>query len=268
MKFKIDHDYHIHSHLSFCSEDAEQNAARILEYAKENGLSRVCVTDHYWDEGVAGASGWYKPQNFAHISQIKPLPKCGDVEFLFGCETDMDKFFTVGIPKERFCDFDFIIIPTTHLHMNGFTLDGDCDGKERRAELWVRRLDALLKTPLPFRKVGIAHLACPLIDKKSRADYLSVLDTLKEDDMARLFTKAASLGVGIELNQTDMSFSDGEADTVLRPFRIAKACGCRFYLGSDAHHPREFIKTRDIFTRAIDLLDLKESDKFHVGEEK
>ena len=266
MKFKIDHDYHIHSHLSLCSADAEQNAARILEYAKENGLSRVCVTDHYWDEGVTGASDWYKPQNFAHISQIKPLPKCAGVDFLFGCETDMDKFFTVGIPKERFPDFDFIIVPTTHLHMTGFTVDSGCDGAERRAELWIRRLDALLSAPLPFHKVGIAHLACPLIDKKSRADYLGALNALREDDMAKLFTKAARLGAGIELNQTDMSFNDGEADTVLRPFRIAKACGCRFYLGSDAHHPKEFESTRLVFSRAIDLLDLKESDKFHIGE--
>jgi histidinol phosphatase-like PHP family hydrolase len=45
-------------------------------------------------------------------------------------------------------------------------------------------------------------------------------------------------------------------------FRIAKAQGCRFYLGSDAHHPDELLKARRIFERAIDLLDLRESDKF------
>ena len=47
MKFKIDHDYHIHSGLSECSSCADQTPARMLEYAKEYGLSRICITDHY-----------------------------------------------------------------------------------------------------------------------------------------------------------------------------------------------------------------------------
>ena len=61
-----------------------------------------------------------------------------------------------------------------------------------------------------------------------------------------------------------MSFSDGEADTVLRPFRIAKNQGCKFYLGSDAHHPSDFSNARAVFERAVDMLGLSESDKFHV----
>ena len=43
------------------------------------------------------------------------------MNFLFGCETDINRNLDVGIPKERYDDFDFIIIPTTHLHMCGFT---------------------------------------------------------------------------------------------------------------------------------------------------
>ena len=110
MKFKIDHDYHIHSVISSCSRDPEQTAERILEYAKNAGLSRICITDHYWDRKVPGASKWYEPQDFDHISKILPLPQADGVEFLFGCETEMDKFFTVGMPRERFDDFDFVII--------------------------------------------------------------------------------------------------------------------------------------------------------------
>ena len=53
--------------------------------------------------------------------------------------------------------------------------------------------------------------------------------------MHSLFKKAADLGVGIELNSFDMNFAEEEAETVLRPYRIAKKCGCKFYLGSDAH---------------------------------
>jgi len=38
MKFKVDHDYHIHSFLSSCSHDPEQTPERILAYAKERKL--------------------------------------------------------------------------------------------------------------------------------------------------------------------------------------------------------------------------------------
>lgn len=269
MKFKIDHDYHIHSQLSSCSRDPEQTGERILRLAKERGLTKICLTDHYWDSAVPGASGWYVPQNYEHISRALPLPQNDGIEFLFGCETDMDKFFTVGIPKVRFDDFSFIIIPTTHLHMTGFAISAeDAESNERRAQLWVDRLDALLNMPLPFEKVGIAHLACPLINKKSREDYLEVMSLLPTHELERLFTKAAELGCGIELNQSDMSFSDEEAETILRPFRIAKECGCKFYLGSDAHHPKSFDGGEAIFERAIELLGLCEEDKFHIGAKK
>ena len=109
----------------------------------------------------------------------------------------------------------------------------------------------------------ITHLPTVKVDNRSRENYLKTLSLIPSDEMERLFSKAAELGCGIELNQGDMSFADSEADIVLRSMRIAKACGCKFYLGSDAHRALRFATSRDIFERAIDMLDLKESDKFY-----
>lgn len=263
MRYKIDHDLHIHSGLSSCSSDENQSAERILKYAKDNKLSKICITDHYWDSSVDGASNWYIPQDFEHISKILPLPNADGIDFLFGAESDMDKSCTIGLPLSRFDDFDFVIIPTTHMHMKRFTISAEdycvCD---RVAALWCERLDALLSMPLPFSKIGIAHLACSLMNKSSREDYIKTLDMIPSNELERLFSKAAGLGVGIELNRSDMSFADSEADSVLRMFKIAKSCGCKFYLGSDAHHPEAFLNTTEIFERAITMLDLTENDKF------
>ena len=265
MKYRIDHDYHIHTFLSSCSRDPLQNAQRLLQYAKENDLSSICVTDHYWDSAVEGASSWYAPQNFDHISEIKPLPQADGINFFFGCESDMDKHLHIGLPKSRFADFDFVIIPTTHMHMVGFTVPEEAKTDlARKASLWVSRLDALFAMDLPFEKIGIAHLACGLIHKYDRGEFLSVLDRILETELERVFSKAAVLGCGIELNQSDMTFADAEADTVLRIFRVAKSCGCKFYLGSDAHHPADFADTKAVFTRAVDLLELTENDKFYI----
>jgi histidinol phosphatase-like PHP family hydrolase len=265
MRYKLDHDLHVHSFLSICSKDPEQTTARILKHACDNKLSAVAVTDHYWDCAVPGASKWYEPQDFAHISQAKPLPTVCGVQFLFGCESEMRKDGVIGIPRSRFSDFDFVIIPTTHLHMRGFTIsEQDAASNQRRAEFWVERLDGLLDMDLPFEKVGVAHLACSLIQTSSREEYLNILRSIPESEMQRVFAKASERGVGIELNLHDMSFKQAEADAVLRPFKIAKHQGCRFYLGSDAHHPQEFNTFQEIFERAVGLLGLTEADKYFI----
>ena len=219
------------------------------------------MTNHYWDSDISGANDWYKPQNFEHIRKALPLPQAEEIDFLFGCETDMNKRMTLGIPSSKFDDFDFIIIPPTHLHITGFTIPSEYkDSHEKKAKIWVERLDAVLNMTLPFHKIGFAHLACPLIYMKSREDYLKVLDMIPSEDMERLFSKAAQVGCGIELNQGDMKFSDDEADKVLRMFRIAKECGCKFTFGSDSHTDRGHDTYAFVCQTVSDALGLKEDD--------
>ena len=140
----------------------------------------------------------------------------------------------------------------------------DMANTQSRANAWVKRLDAVLGMDLPFHKVGIAHLTCGLIAPE-RQECLEVLKLIPEEEMKRLFNKAAQLGAGIELNRDDMKFTDQEADVVLRPYRIAKQCGCKFYLGSDAHTNKGLDESKAIFERAVNLLELTEEDKFIIG---
>lgn len=261
MKFQIDHDYHIHSQLSSCSRDPEQSTERILRYAAENGLRDICLADHFWDETVPGASSWYQKQDYAHIRQSLPLPQNENVRFHFGCETEMDKYYTVGISEHVMQELEFVIIPTTHLHMRGFTLREPEDMSiERRAVLYITRLEALLDKKYPAEKVGIAHLACHLIAPDGQ--YLDVLDSISDNVFRGLFEKVAQVGYGVELNMPAVYGSLPEQESAMRPFRIAKECGCKFYLGSDAHHPEEFDGIIENFRGLVELLDLHESDKF------
>lgn len=269
MSFKFDHDYHIHSKVSLCSNDEGQTNERILQYAKDSGLSEIILTDHFWDEkSIAPTTDFYIKQDLAHIKQALPLPQAEGVRFLFGAEVELDKNCTVPMTKETYDELAFVIIPTTHLHMRGLTItEADYDAEDdTRSRLWVSRMDALLSQDLPFHKIGIAHLACPLFDKRSREHYLRALDNIPTEDMERIFAKAAELGVGIELNAGDLSFRDSEENTVLRMFRIAKAQGCKFYCGSDAHHPNALERARSIYERALPRLDLSENDRFYIGE--
>ncbi len=267
MRYLFDHDLHIHSKTSLCSNDPLQTSERILLYAKQNNLKTICLTNHFWDENVKSElTDFYKKQNFAHVIAEKPLPKADGIDFLFGCETELDKNLALGISKENFDKFDFIVIPTTHFHITDFAISESVKTPEQKARCWFERFNAVLDADLPFYKIGFAHLTCALMDS-SRDNYLKILELLDEKSLRSVFTKAAKRGVGIELNSGDMSFSLAEADKVLRPYKIAKEEGCKFYLGSDAHHPFALDGAKAVFERAINMLDLEESDKFTIKKQ-
>ncbi|MBQ8814272.1 MAG: hypothetical protein IJZ85_07250 [Lachnospiraceae bacterium] len=262
ISFLINHDLHIHSQLSSCCGDPEQTTARILRYAEDNDFTDICLTDHYWDEDVPGASKWYMPQNTPHLMKALPLPQSDRVRFRFGCETEMDMRGTIGISEKRMELFDFIIIPTTHLHMAGFTINGDADVAER-ADAWVNRLDSVLNRDLPFEKIGIAHLTCALMAGKRPAfSHIDVLRLISDETMRELFTLAAKREVGIELNFNVAKYDEETLDEMFRPYQIAKACGCKFYLGSDAHGIDQLLAAKENFRRIVARLGLTEEDRF------
>lgn len=236
----------------------------MLQNAKEHSFKEICITDHYWDERVpcnTAVNFWYENQNHAHISKSLPLPQDDNIRFMFGCEADMDSDDVIGLSESRYDEFDFIVISTTHFHHMGGPRWENLSNKDIAAR-WVERFYAVLNSSLPFGKVGIAHLACSLINLKSHEDYLESLNLIPQKELDCLFKKAAEVGLGIELNFGDMIQMNNGAEQVLRIFRTAKECGCKFYLGSDAHSREDMQKVFPIFEQAINILDLKESDKF------
>ena len=261
MEYHLNQDYHIHSKLSLCSNCDEQLPRHILKYAEDNGFEQICLTNHFWDASVPDMSDWYRIQNYEHIAQDLPLPQSDRVTFKFGCETEMDKHFRIGIAREHFELFDFIIIPTTHLNMMGFTLDEEDDTLERRAQLYVRRFAKLLDMDLPENKIGIAHLACDLISPVWEG-HIKVLDMIPDSTFIELFDGAREKKLGIELNVLIKLYSEEEFPHIMRPFVIAKERGCRFYFGSDAHNPEERVRAKADFAKIRDYLGLEESDRF------
>ena len=259
MKFAIDHDLHIHSRLSSCSKHPEQTPDAILRYAAENGLRRIVLTDHFWDGTVPGASGWYQPQDLPHIRESLPLPAAEGIAFGFGCETDMDRFFTVGISHATADTLDFIIVPTNHLHMNGFTVPEECVSVKGRADWFMERNHTLLDMELPFTKMGLAHFTCGLMARGCEGSRDDIINAITDETYGDFFARAAAKGIGIELN---LPIKDATNESALRPYRIARACGCTFYLGSDAHNPQDLASALLRFEAIIEALDLTEEDKF------
>ena len=266
MRYVVDHDLHIHSFLSACSRNPEQNPKRMVEYARQNGLTKICVTDHFWDEAQGSGAPCYGEENiFDKKAWLGEIPQQEDVRFLFGVETEMDRNMKLGLAPEHYDAADFIVIPTTHLNMMGLTVNQtEGDSTEKRAQLWIKRLEAVLSKDLPFHKVGIAHLTCATFAYWSRATELECYRKIPESEIFRLMQRAAEVGVGIEINSCSMMYKPEEEGEILRIYRIAKECGCKFYCGSDAHQPHELDRAMGLFQKAVDALQLTEEDKFPV----
>lgn len=263
MEYKIDHDYHLHTKLSLCSLDNEMTPQRIMRYAEENGFSSVCITDHFWDASIPTDSPFYTVQNFEHISESLPLPESDRVKMYFGCECEMAMDTTLSITDETIEKLDFVIVPTTHLHMTNFTIPEEKCNTKGRIETYVSRFEALLSKKLPFHKIGIAHLTDSLIAPESFQAHIDVIEGIPDSVFYDLFSASAEKGMGIELNMETSLYSESDFDKIMRPYKIAKDCGCLFYLGSDAHHPESLEGIKENFSKMTRALKLGEKDKFH-----
>ena len=266
MRYVLDHDFHVHTQLSPCSDDPEQTPERILQYAKELDLKTVITTDHYWDERIHSETDVYGIDN-ATIHSWGPYPQKDGIRMLIGAEADIDRNGVLGIDRHTCDDFDFILISATHMHMDGFTCRGDEDLKER-IDLYIRRLEIILNADIPHEKIGFTHPITPLIypveDK-----FCEVIDSISDDELRRLLGRAAELGMGIEINISstrdyyDPNYNiERRIPSMLRFYRIAKEAGCKFFFGSDAHSPGDFGFYKPMAEQMIDQLGLEESDKF------
>lgn len=267
MRYSVDNDLHIHSYLSPCSGDDLQTPENILKYAIDNSLEDICLTDHFWDSCVPGATPYLSALNTERLKRALPLPKAKGINFMFGCETELDRYGNLAIGRKTFKVFDFVVIPINHFHMKGFTLAAeDFNNPPVLAKRWIERFDGILNRDLPFGKIGMAHLACELMVSDGGIGHIDVLDCITDSEYARLFSKAARLGVGIELNfETFFDYGENELKRVMRPFAVAKSVGCKFYFGSDAHHPQDFLRAKEKFEETVRILGLEEKDKFKVN---
>lgn len=270
MRYLIDHDLHIHSFGSMCSKDPEQTPERILQYAADEGFTTVGLSDHFWDETVPMPSGgwgpdFYTSQNYPHICQNLPLPQREGIRFLFGAEVDMTLDGTVGVSPERLEELDYCLISISHFHCTDFTIRAeDAATAEGKAQVLLDKLETLLSYPLPWHKIGLAHLLGQKVSGGDPDHHCQVIRLLQGDRLTALFQKAAELGVGIELNTATFGFgSDAEREAVTDFYAQAKACGCKFFFGSDAHAGFQFANHQRAQAMA-DALSLTEADIFRL----
>lgn len=232
----VEHDAHVHTTLSACCSDPLATPANILARAAEAGLKTIGFADHLWDSAVPGASDWYRPQDLAHVLQIRrqiPTDTHG-VRVLVGCETEYCGGGKVGISPEAARQLDFVLIPFSHTHMKGFVVPESMTVDDL-PRLLVQRFREVLDLGIA---TGIAHPFMPL----AFMEHLdAIMAQVPDGELEDCFGRAAERHISIEI-QPGMFPGPGGGqkgglhdETFLRVMGVALRCGCLFHFASDAH---------------------------------
>ena len=80
------------------------------------------------------------------------------------------------------------------------------------------------------------------------------------DELAEI-CRCAQKGLGVALNFNSFDYDVEQLASILRPYRIAKECGCKFYFRSDAQHLHHLKKEKANFPNIATLLNLTENEK-------
>jgi len=121
-------EMHNHTFLSACCHEEAATGAAFVERAKEVGIQVLGISNHCWDSRMPGASPWYAPQTVEWCLKIKDeLPKdTGDVKVFVGIESEYKGMTDeVGISAEGAAQFDYVLIPHSHMHMVDFVIPFD-----------------------------------------------------------------------------------------------------------------------------------------------
>ena len=259
MKYLVDHDYHIHTHLSSCCYDKEMTVENVSKVALQHGYKQAIITNHVWDSIIGNAPEWYLWQNYEHIKQEEKEIRLSN-NLLFGAEAEFSYEKILTMDKSRFDELEFLIVPLNHLHMKDIIFFGDPDNINDYTNALMDRIDTFSKMDLPWKKIGVAHLTWNFNSKFTIEELLSNCDM---DIFAQAFKRIADNGGGIELN-SGCFVQDNPSKKEFELYALAKKQGCKFYLGSDAHSLETFKQAPKKFEYIVDYLNLTEDDKFVI----
>jgi len=264
----ITHDFHIHTNLSICAK-SDATLEMYVEKAKELGLKKIAITNHFWDHAVDGWRGkagkFYEIQELEHINKIKSEidefnKNNNALKILFGSEAEYCyELHRPAISPKVAEQMEVLLVPNSHTHIVmpknfyepyskhiQFMIDAFMDIVNSDVSKYITAI------PHPFMAV-----CCPY-------DNRILINKITDDQFKYCFSGAAENNIALEINLDfirNKTLSGIYDDPIIRMYRIGKECGCKFTVGTDAHNSEGY-NGFTVANSVASILDLKQDD-FH-----
>jgi histidinol phosphatase-like PHP family hydrolase len=263
---EINHDLHIHTYLSTCCADPEnQRPGKIVALAKSMGLKTIGFSDHIWTNKKVKPSPWYAMQNETNLTLLREDLGRADTEgirVLVGCEADTKSPGQFTIDKDLAESLDYVLLSCDHFHLKDFVqppwAKAPRDIADHMINFFCSAVQSGLATiiPHPFKPYGFLH------------KYDDIIASIDDEELLEAFSMASEIGVAIEITLGFFPIRTGKwfwkrdmwsLETPVRILTLAKQAGCKFTLGSDAHHPGTQKMLFDL-KKIIDLAGITQED--------
>jgi len=257
----INHDLHVHTYLSACCGDKEnQIPEKILVVAEELGLDTIGFSDHIWTNPQVEPSGWYLPQDERQIIRLRSdlASLSSPVRVLVGCEADTIAPGKFSITQEFASSLDYVGLSCSHFHMKKLVQQPKDDSPRSVGEHLMTFFVSAIKSGLA---TIIVHPFLPLGYKNQ---YDDIIAALSDAELSDAFSVAAEQNVALEITtaffpsiekENGPAVSMWSIETPSRVLSLAKAVGCKFSFGSDAHSLERMkqLPELEIFSKHLDL---------------
>ena len=266
----INHDIHVHTHLSRCGKD-DATIINYLENITQYGIKVLGFSDHMWDdtfdgwqtiyEGAKVSVPFYEGQNVPHVLQTREELKqldAKDVTIIVGAEVEYNYAkHDLAIAEENAKKFDYIIFPNSHTHMvmpKEYYKD-----KHKHIAFMTEAFMDIMDSPLRRYVKTMAHPFCAVCCPYG---YEEMLGMITDEEYKKCYGACAENDIAVEINLSKFrgySTSQIINSNNIRQFQIAKKCGCKFTFGSDSHTMSHMENFKDFYV-VSSILGLCEND--------
>ena len=261
-------DLHIHTNLSFCAPSSTQPDS-YLPYCEEEGISVMGFSNHVYSphslKNRQLAEKREPTMFYGYAPRLEELQGISSVRLLLGCEAEVVYEQEPSLSYEEARQFDYVLLAPSHImNLPEEYRNFDLSTPDKIREMMLRQFfrACLLDYPVP---TGICHPLYPVGSPWEQ----EIVDGITDSQLTDCFTAAAQKGLSIEIhaclyrNGTKRD-KDGLSPSYLRILSAAKACGCQFHFGSDAHEPGAFRGVHCLLRLAAQRVGITDADLWQL----